>query len=205
MPITKSIRIQYPDAQNKQSYIDSLIEKYRQKYDPSHISDKQIAIPVNNVVSLVSAAIESSAKANMKLLKCRVMQQFVNEPDFAIHHKEILESDNYYRTLYCYQNGMRNAPSILLRSQGVSFPAEEHLAEYLQFTSQMSKEVILGITQATEGFINKKQNQIAKQVSFKSPFLEEFARAQAPSEIEPAEIVKNSEPAAADPKEQPSH
>ncbi len=166
-----AIKAHYPDGLDKASYIKGLIAKYRGKYDPDHIyfSDNQMSIPINDIVSLIAFAIESTNEIDTKEIRCAVMKKFVMTPEFKLEESSV---DYYhYKLLYFYQQGKKGPPSVILKRKKDLFPDSNEEA-YLDFTKEVAREAILGITNATIDFINvvhQKENVIVEPAADLQP------------------------------------
>jgi hypothetical protein len=106
--IKAEISARYPDGQGGEAYINSLVLKYTEKYAEvwhGQVTEEQIRMSIKSVVSLISSIIESPHIAGEKLLK-----RFAKDEKFR--PERILETYDCYASLYCYRQGMENAPSI---------------------------------------------------------------------------------------------
>jgi hypothetical protein len=147
--IQKPMKVRYPDGQSKEHYIRFLISKYWEQCP--QVSEEQIRIPINKVISLIALAIELNQTIKSKIEEINFLKKFANEDHFQ-PEQSIFDAQQYYVSLYCFKEGMKNAPFIALSVNDLPFP-DEHEKEYLRFTKNMSCEAIDGITQATEDFI----------------------------------------------------
>jgi hypothetical protein len=149
----EKISARYPNGQGGEAYINSLVLKYTEKYTEiwhNQVTEEQIRMPIKSVVSLISSIIESPHIAGEKMLKIKFLKRFAKDEKFR--PERILETYDCYTSLYCFRQGMKNAPLVFLKRVGLPFP-EEHQETYLSFTKEMTCDAILGITEATERFI----------------------------------------------------
>jgi hypothetical protein len=149
--------VYYPGGLDKKGYIEMLVAKYNQKFvdEGIDISDAQLRVPITHVVDLVEIAINAEDIEEDRVWEIDFLRKIVSDPNIVNKHRKLLESYHYHRTLYCYQNGMDNAPSIILERHDVPFPPEAYKGQFLCFTREMSRDVILGITATTKDAMEK--------------------------------------------------